>query len=97
MSKTRRKWSEAQKLQIIQEVEQNGLTETLRRYNLARSLFNRWRTAYNGDGMDGLRPAFQRVDPEVRRLEKENERLKKIVAQQAMEIDFKNELLKKNP
>lgn len=30
MSPLKRKWSEAQKLQIIQEVELNGLQETLR-------------------------------------------------------------------
>jgi hypothetical protein len=41
MAKTHRKRSEAQKLQIIQEVEQNDLTETLRKYNLAQSLFSR--------------------------------------------------------
>jgi transposase-like protein len=37
MAKMHRKWSEEQKLQIIQEVEHNGLTETLRKYNLAQS------------------------------------------------------------
>ena len=35
------------------------------------------------------------MDPEVRELEKENERLKKIVARQALELEVKNELLKK--
>jgi len=39
MSIIKRKWSEAQKLQIIQEVEMNGLQETLRKYNLSQSLF----------------------------------------------------------
>ena len=90
MSKQRRKWTEAQKLQIIQEAEQNGLMETLRRHNVAHSLFNRWRHAYQDEGMGGLRP------PEVKRLQQENERLKKIIAKQALEIDFKDELLKKS-
>jgi putative transposase len=96
MSTTHRKWSEAQKLQIIQEVQQNGLTETLRKYNLAQSLFHRWRRAYNGEGMEGLKAKYRTVDPEVRRLEQENERLKKIIAKQALEIEFKEELLKKS-
>jgi transposase-like protein len=52
MAKMHRKWSEEQKLQIIQEVEHNGLTETLRKYNLAQSLFSRWRRAYNGEGFN---------------------------------------------
>ena len=36
------------------------------------------------------------LDPEVKRLQQENERLKKIIAKQALEIDFKDELLKKS-
>lgn len=96
MSNERRKWSEAQKLQIIQESERNGIRETLRKYNLATSLFHRWRRSYNGEGMDGLKPKYRTVDPAVRQLEQENERLKKIVAKQALEIEFKDELLKKS-
>ena len=96
MAKMHRKWSEAQKLQIIQEVEQNGLTETLRKYNLAQSLFSRWRRAYNGEGVSGLKRKYRTVDPAVKQLELENERLKKIVAKQALEIEFKDELLKKS-
>ena len=55
MSTIRRKWGEAQKLQIIQEVEQNGLMETLRKHNVAQSLFHKWRKSYNGEGMQGLK------------------------------------------
>lgn len=36
-------------------------------------------------------------DPEVRALEEENERLKRIIARQALEIEVKSELLKKTP
>ena len=96
MSRQHRKWSEAQKLQIIQEVEQSGLTETLRKYNVAQSLFHRWRKAYNGQGMSGLTPKYKTIDPEVRQLQLENDRLKKIVAKMALEIEFKDELLKKS-
>lgn len=96
MGREHRKWSEAQKLQIIQEVEQHGLTETLRKYNLAQSLFHRWRKAYNGEGMNGLKRKYKVIDPEVRQLQQENDRLKKIVAKLALEIEFKDELLKKS-
>lgn len=54
MTRERRKWSEADKLQILQEAEQNGLTETLRKYTLSQSLFHRWRRAYNGQAQKGL-------------------------------------------
>jgi hypothetical protein len=50
---------------------------------------------FNKHGPDGLAPQYHRVDPEVRVLEKENERLKKIIARQALELEVKEELLKK--
>ena len=46
--------------------------------------------------MEGLTPKYRRVDPVVRQWEGENERLKKIVAKQALEIECKDELLKKS-
>ncbi len=46
--------------------------------------------------MNGLKPRYKTVDPTVRGLEQENERLKRIIAKQALEIEFKDELLKKN-
>jgi len=38
---------------------------------------------------------YARIDPEKRALEEENERLKKIIARQALELEVKSELLKK--
>lgn len=96
MSTTKRKWSESQKLSIIQEAEQNGLAETLRKHNLSQSLFHKWRRAYNGEGMSGLKPRYKTIDPAFRQLEVENSRLKNIIAKQALEIEFKDELLKKS-
>lgn len=97
MSIVKRKWSEAQKLAIIQEAEQNGITETMRKHNLAHSLYRKWRKAYNGEGMQGLQPKYKTVDPAFRQLQLENQRLKNIIAKQALEIEFKDELLKKSP
>ncbi len=96
MATIKRQWSEAQKLQVIQEAEQNGLTETLRKYNLSGSLFHKWRRRYNGEGMEGLKSRYKTIAPEVKQLQSENERLKRIIAKQALEIEFKDELLKKS-
>jgi putative transposase len=48
-------------------------------------------------GAEGLKPAYRKVDPEVRSLQEENERLKRIIAKQALELEVKSELLKKTP
>lgn len=37
----------------------------------------------SGERAEGLKPAYRRIDPEVRALEEENERLKRIIARQA--------------
>jgi len=95
MSKSKRKFSIEEKLSILQEGENQGVELTCRKYNLSRSLYYRWRHMFNRRGPDGLTPQYHRVDPEVRALEKENERLKKIIARQALELEVKEELLKK--
>ncbi|HJS55618.1 MAG TPA: transposase [Chitinophagaceae bacterium] len=95
MERKRRKFSVEEKLQIIQEAEEMGITPTLRKYNLANSLLLRWRSQFNSNGVAGLKPKYHRVDPQLRALEDENARLKKIIANQALELEFKSELLKK--
>ena len=96
MKKTRRVWSVEQKLQILQEAAQNGPTETFRKYNLSPSLFNRWKNSFDAKGIAGIKAKSTQVDPAVKSLQQENERLKRIIANQALELDFKTELLKKS-
>jgi putative transposase len=97
MSKKRRSFSPEERLSILQEAERDGVMVTCRKYNLSAALLSTWKQRYVSKGVDGLKPAYNRVDPEKRELELENERLKKIIAKQALEIEVKNELLKKNP
>ena len=95
MSKHRRKFSQEERLQILREVEQGGIEETLRKHNLSRSLYYRWKSKFDQTGVEGLKDQYFRVNPAVKLLEKENERLRKIIAKQALEIEIKEELLKK--
>lgn len=97
MKKERRSFSPEDRLAIIQEGQREGTTVTCRKYNLSPSLYGKWKTKYLANGMEGLKPAYHRIDPEVRALEEENERLKRIIARQALEIEVKSELLKKTP
>ena len=46
--------------------------------------------------VQSLKPQYHKVDPELRALQEENARLKKIIGNQALELEFKTELLKKN-
>jgi len=85
-----------QKLQIIQEADQLGTTQTLRKHNISHSVFLRWKNQFNQGGATSLQPQYRKVDPELRALQEENARLKKIIGNQALELEFKTELLKKN-
>lgn len=96
-TKTRRKFTPEERLAILQECEREGRTETLRKYNIAPSLYDRWRQKYLTEGINGLKGKHKRIDPELHSLRDENERLKRIVAKQAIELEVKTELLKKTP
>ena len=96
MGKQRRSFSVEQKLQIIQEADQHGVTQTLRKHNLSHSVFLRWKRQFNEGGAKLLQGQYHKVDPQLRALEDENARLKKIIGNQALELEFKTELLKKN-
>lgn len=96
MSKSRRSFSVEQKLQIIQEAEQIGVTPVLRKHNLSHSVFLRWKNQFNAGGIVSLQPQYRKIDPELRALQEENARLKKIIGNQALELEFKTELLKKS-
>jgi putative transposase len=96
MSRKRRQFSVEQKLQIIQEADQEGITQALRKHNLAHSVFLRWKNQFNSGGTGSLKPQYKKIDPELKALQEENARLKKIIGNQALELEFKTELLKKS-
>ena len=93
--KKKRVFSTEQKMEVLREVEQNGMVATCRKHDIAQSLYYQWKRKFDQHGIDGLQGQYHRVDPQVKELEKENERLKKIVAKQALELEVKSELLKK--
>lgn len=94
--KTRRKFTPEEKYSILQEAEREGTTEVARKYNLAHSVLSYWKKKYLANGKDGLKASYKKTDPQVRSLEEENARLKRIIANQALELEFKTELLKKS-
>jgi transposase-like protein len=97
MTRTKRSFTPEVRLSLLQEAEQEGYMETCRKHNLSPTLLSKWKQRYLAKGAEGLMPAYRKVDPEVRALQEENERLKKIIAKQALELEVKSELLKKTP
>lgn len=96
MTRIKRQFTPEEKYSILQEAEREGHAEVCRKYNLASSVLSYWKKKYLSKGKDGLKANYKRIDPQVRALEEENARLKKIIANQALELEFKTELLKKS-
>ena len=85
----RRQFSEDQIVCILEEFEKGKDVEELcREYNVARSTVYMWRRKYGGIDKPLLK--------KLKELEKENARLKKIVAQQALDLDGLKDLLGKD-
>ncbi len=82
------RYSEEQIIRILKEVE-SGITvaEVCRKHGVTEQTVYRWRNKY--DGLDASE--LQRL----RELEAENSRLKRIVAQQALDIDVLKEVVSK--
>jgi len=89
MSKRKgKRYSEAQIIRIVQEVEAGqSVTAVCRQYQVAEATVYRWRTKYGGLDQNELK--------RLKELEAENARLKKIVAQQVLDIDALKEVLSK--
>lgn len=68
--------------------EGRDLAEVLRELEVAESTWNRWRNQYGGMKADEAK--------RLRELERENARLKKIVADKTLEIDMLKELAEGN-
>jgi len=74
---------------ILKEVEVGGRTgEVCRRHGISEQTFYRWKSKYGG---------MQKGDAaRLKQLEEENRRLKKLVADQALDVQILKELLGKD-
>ena len=89
MGNRRKKYTEEQITQILKEAEvSNNVSDTLRKYGVNASSYYSWKAKYGG--MDSK--SIQRL----RELERENARLKRIVADQMLDITILRDINSKN-
>src|SRR5437763_3459852 len=86
----RRKFSDEEKLNVLIQASQKGVSNVLRHYNISYSLFARWNKSFQKKGID-----FLNAVPGDKNLVEENLRLKKIIADQALSLELKDEELKR--
>ncbi len=91
-----RRWKADEKLALISEVKEKGqIVETCRKYGVDPSMFYRWKEVFDIYGVDGLRSRTRNSDPSIRKLTRENERLKKMLAEKELEVSMLQEAYKK--
>lgn len=84
----RKHFTPEQIIRILQEVEAGAaVAEVSRRHQVAEQTIYRWRAKYGGLEVSEAK--------RLKALEEENSRLKRIVAQQALDVDALKELLAK--
>lgn len=82
------RYSEEQIIRILKDVEAGtSVAEVCRKYGVSEQTVYRWRSKYGGLETSELQ--------RLRELESENARLKKIVAQQVLDIDALKDLVSK--
>lgn len=93
----KRKFTDEQKLEILQQADKLGVTAVLRDHSLSYSVFAKWKEKFmRGPASDPDRLESNRTKSELKQFIEENARLKKIIADQALELERKDEELKKN-
>jgi len=97
----RRRFSAEYRLRIVREAdackEPGEIGALLRREGLYSSLLTAWRRQRDGGALEGLRskkrgPKAKTVDPRVKRLERENARLKRKLEQAETIIDIQKKV-----
>ncbi len=82
-------FTDAQIVAILQQAEKGdtSVAEVCRQHNISENTFYRWRNRFGG--MNASEAA------RVRELEKENARLKRLLAERDLEVDIIKEILQK--
>ena len=89
MGNRRKKYTEEQITQILKEAEaSNNVSDTLRKYGVNDSSYYRWKAKYGGIDSKSIQ--------RLRELERENARLKRIVADQMLDITILRGINSKN-
>ncbi len=93
---TRRKFTKEDKLAILKEATSVGVTVTLEKHGIYPATYYSWKQKFESMGEDGFRHGITPAQlKEIKRLEKENGLLKKLLAEKELEGHLQGEMLKK--
>ena len=93
----KRRFTKEEKLKVLKDASEHGVKETLDKYGVYPATYYSWKKKFASMGEEGFRHGITKAKlKEMKRLEKENEILKALVAEKELEIRMLKELRKKN-
>jgi putative transposase len=96
MGKHQRKWSKAEKLNILALAKTEGVTKAARQLSVSPTMVYRWRDKVEALGEEGLGPSDKtEMGRELDRLARENRALKEIIAEKELKLRIQDALLQK--
>jgi transposase-like protein len=92
MGKQRKLWSAEQKLTMVLSVlkEQQSISELCRQYGVAESLVHKWKSQFLEHGKAAFKHGNAKTPDQA--LQAENEQLKKLLGEKALELDILKKL-----
>jgi len=94
--KSRVRKTKAEKLQILKEGEIHGVAATCLKHKIYQASYYQWKNKFDEMGDAGLQHGMTKDQlKEIKRLQKENQRLKDLLIQSQLEAQLQGELLKK--
>ena len=97
MASQKRKFTDEQKLEILRQANEMGVIAVIRNHNLSYSVFSRWREKFMEKDKDKQGKVLKsKTKSALKQFREDNTRLKKIIAEQALELERKDEALRKS-
>jgi putative transposase len=92
----KRTFTKEEKLRIIKEATEQGVTPTLEKHGVYPASYYSWKQKYEQMGEEGFHHGMTPKHlKRIRELEKENNNLKQLLAEKELENKLKGDLLKK--
>jgi len=97
MGKHRKRWTSSEKSAVLSYYKLWGAVKASREYSISVTSIYKWKDALEQEGA-GLSPAQDGkvAHQELKRLKRENDELKKIVAEKELRLRIQEEMLKKS-
>lgn len=98
MGQHRKKKTRTEKLEILKYYSLHGMARTTREHEVSSTSIYKWKKLYESEGEEALsnKSKGNADSVELKRLRRENDELKKIVAEKELRLRIQSEMLKKS-